>query len=182
MTIEQAQADVRRVFRAGVVGQAVSAALWCAAAVLATWVGRGPAIAALALGGVMIFPVTRLLLATLGGPSGLPAGHPMNGLGTQAALALPLALPVAFAAARARPEWFFPACLVLVGAHYLPFVFLYGMPEFAALAVVMVGAGLALALAGVTPFAAGAWVGAGLLAAFALVVALRRRPGTARGA
>lgn len=182
MTIEQAQQDVRRVFRAGVVGQCVSAVLWTVAAALATWVGRGPAVAALALGGALIFPVTRLVLAALGGPSGLPAGHPMNALGTQVALVVPLALPVAFAAARARAEWFFPACLVLVGAHYLPFVFLYGMPEFAVLAVVMTGAGLALALSGPGAFAAGAWLGAGLLAAFALVVALRRRPGRAPAA
>ena len=40
------------------------------------------------------------------------------------------------AAALHRPSWFFPACLVIVGAHYLPFVFLYGMCmwKFAALA------------------------------------------------
>ena len=174
MTIEQAQRDVRRVFRAGVVGQCVSAALWVAVASLATWGGHGLAVLVLAAGGVAIFPVTLLVLRALGGPAGLPAGHPMNALGTQAALALPLALPVAFAAARARAEWFFPACLVLVGAHYLPFAFLYGMPEFVGLAAVLVGAGLALGLLGAVPFAAGAWTGAALLAGFALVVAVRR--------
>jgi hypothetical protein len=54
--------------------------------------------------------------------------------------------------------------LVLVGAHYLPFVFLYGMPAFAALAAVLVAAGVTLAgLFPSAPFAAGAWVGAGAL-------------------
>lgn len=168
MTILDAQRDVRRVFRNGSVGGYVSAALWFASAACATWAGPAPAIGVLVAGGILIFPVTRLVLALLGGPSGLPAGHPMNALGTQVALALPLGLPVAGGAALYRLDWFYPAFMVLVGAHYLPFAFLYGRRAFVVLSGVLVAGGLWLGLYGPRVFAAGGWITGGALLAFAL--------------
>ncbi len=50
-----------------------------------------------------------------------------NALGMQAAFTLPLSLPVVLAIAAVRPRWFYPAFMILLGAHYLPFVFMYGM-------------------------------------------------------
>ena len=43
-----------------------------------------------------------------------------------------------------RSDLFFPACMVIVGAHYLPFVFLYGMRLFAVLAALMTLVGVLL--------------------------------------
>jgi hypothetical protein len=40
---------------------------------------------------------------------------------------VPITLPVAGAAALNQRGWFYPACLIIVGAHYLPFVFRYGI-------------------------------------------------------
>lgn len=70
----------------------------------------------------------------------------MRSLATQIAFTVPLGLLVATAAAGYRPDWFFPASMIIVGAHYLPFVFLYGMPLFAVLAAVLTCGGVALAL------------------------------------
>ena len=67
-----------------------------------------------------------------------------------------------------RLDWFYPAMMVLVGAHYLPFVFLYGMRMFAVLAAALWAGGLALALWLDLPMAAGGWISAGLLLAFAV--------------
>jgi len=46
------------------------------------------------------------------------------------AFALLRSLPVVGAAARCRIEWFYPAFMVMLGAHCLPFVFLCGMRMF----------------------------------------------------
>ena len=169
MDIRNAQRDVRTTFLGGFAGQVVSGTLWLVAAVLATWGTPTAAIAVLVLGGVLIFPLTQLTLRLMGRPAGLPAGHPMNGLAMQAAFVLPLHLPLVGAAALYRLEWFFPAFMIALGAHYLPFVFLYGMPHFAALAAFLVLAGLGLALYGPPVFALGAWVTAAALLAFAFV-------------
>ena len=57
----------------------------------------------------------------------------------------------------------------MLGAHYLPFVFLYGMRMFAVLCGVLVSAGLLLGLYASGSFAPGAWVTAVLLLFFALM-------------
>jgi hypothetical protein len=58
--------------------------------------------------------------------------------------------------------------MVIVGAHYLPFIFLYGMWPFAVLAAAMVSGGLALGLyAPPEQITVGAWATGGVLIAFA---------------
>ena len=46
---------------------------------------------------------------------------------------------------RDRLNWFFPALMVLVGAHYLPFATLYGMPMLLFLAGILIAAGVVIA-------------------------------------
>jgi len=43
-------------------------------------------------------------------------------------------------------NWFYPAFMVVMGAHYLPFSFLYGMPVFIPLGAFMWLAGLSIGL------------------------------------
>jgi hypothetical protein len=80
--------------------------------------------AVLVVGGIFIFPMTQLLLRLIARPVSLPKGHPMNALAMQVAFVLPLSLPLVFAATAYRETWFFPAFMIAVGAHYLPFIFL----------------------------------------------------------
>ncbi|WP_454778550.1 DUF7010 family protein [Georgenia muralis] len=178
MTITEAQHDVRTVYRGGFYGQLVSGAVWLGAAAVATWVSDGAAIAALWLGGVLIFPLTTLALRLSGGPAALPAGHPMAALATQIAFTVPIGLLVAVVLGAERPELFFPASMVVVGAHYLPFVFLYGMRLFAVLAAVLVAGGVALASLPGAPSSAGGWLTGAALVVFA---ALLRRSAAAEG-
>ena len=86
----------------------------------------------------------------------------------QVAFTIPLLLPVVGAAALYRLNWFYPAFMIVLGAHYLPFAFLYGMRMFAALCGVLVSGGLLLGLYASGSFAPGAWVAAVLLFFFAL--------------
>ena len=74
MELRRARSDVRSVYRHGSVGQVVSGIVWLVAAALATWVSAGAGAAALFLGGVLIFPVTSVVLRALGGPGSLPRG------------------------------------------------------------------------------------------------------------
>lgn len=90
------------------------------------------------------------------------------GLGMQVAFTLPLSLPVVGAAALYRLDWFYPAFMVILGAHYLPFVFLYGMRLFAALGLLLVAGGVGLGLYAPPAFAPGAWLAAVTLYIFAL--------------
>ena len=66
--------------------------------------------------------------------------------------------------------------MIIVGAHYLPFVFLYGMNTFAALAAALTGAGFAIGMIAPDKVAMGGWVGGAILFAFAfgLLAAFKR--------
>jgi hypothetical protein len=141
----------------------VSAALWAMSGVAATWRTERAAIMVLVIGGFLIFPLTTLLLRLTGKRAMLPAGHPMNSLAVQIAFTLPLCLPLVGAAAVYRISWFYPAFMIALGAHYLPFTFLYGMRLFAGLCGVLVGAGLSLGLWGPATFSPGAWITTGIL-------------------
>jgi len=121
------------------------------------------------LGGVLIFPATQLLLRILGHAHALPKGHPMNALAVQIAFTLPLTLPVLIGIAAVRPAWFYPAFMIILGAHYLPFVFLYGMWQFAGLCAALVASGVLIGMFIPMPLSLGAWLTAALLFVFAFV-------------
>lgn len=169
MTVEEAQRESRSVFMGGLVGQLVSGVLWLLSAAIGTWVSPGPGIAVLCLGGVLIFPVTQLVLRTMGRPATLRADNPLRHLAMQIAFTVPLGLPLVGAATLHRLNWFYPATMIVVGAHYLPFVFLYGMRHFAVLCGLMVGGGIMLGLYLHETFSLGGWLTGATLVLFGIV-------------
>lgn len=168
MQVTDAQREIRQAYLGGFMGQSVSGLLWLASAGLATWGSPRSAIILLVVGGCFIFPLTRLGLTAIRRPVAITPGNPLNALGMQVAFVLPLSLPVVGAAALYRLDWFYPAFMIVLGAHYLPFVFLYGMKMFAVLTALLVSAGVVLAMYVPASFPAGAWITAGLLLSFAL--------------
>ena len=181
MEISAAQRDVRTAYFGGFAGQLVSSAVWFASAAAATWISARAGILVLAVVGTMIFPFTRLLLRVMGRPVTLPKTHPMNALAMQVTFTLPLTFPLIYAATVHHLYWFFPAFSIAVGAHYLPFMFLYGMPLFGALAAVLVGSGVLIGMYLHAPFSVSGWFTAATLLLFAFLgrqVALResRKP------
>lgn len=169
MEFAQAQKDVRDTFLGGFAGQLVSAVLWGTSAAACTWYSFHLGEIVLVLGGFLIFPVTQLLLRSMGHAYALPKGHPMNALGIQVAFTLPLTLPVVIGIAALRPPWFYPAFMITLGAHYLPFVFMYGMWQFAGLCATLVASGVVIGMYLPTPLSLGAWLTATILFLFAFV-------------
>jgi hypothetical protein len=169
VTIADAQRDVRTVFLGGFAGQLVSSCVWFLSAAAATWWSPKLAMELLVVLGIFIFPLTQLVLRVMSRPASLPKGHPMNALGMQVAFVLPLSLPLVFAAAAYRENWFYPALMIALGAHYLPFIFMYGMPQFGVLAAALLGSGVVIGLYFPSIFSLGGWLTAGMLLVFAFV-------------
>lgn len=183
MEITRAQKDVRDTFLGGFAGQLVAGVLWGASAAACTWSSLRLGEVILVFGGFFIFPATQLLLRSMRHAYSLPKGHPMNGLAVQVAFSLPLTLPVVIGIAAVRPVWFYPAFMIVLGAHYLPFVFLYGMWQFAVLSGALVAGGVALGMYPPQAASLGAWLTAALLLAFAFIgrhVALHSEPRATR--
>jgi hypothetical protein len=170
MNISDAQRDVRSVFLGGFAGQLVSSGVWFLSAAFATWHSSKTAIIVLVIGGVFIFPMTQLLLLLMGrSPVSLPKGHPMNSLAMQVAFSLPFNLPLVGAATLCRLNWFYPAFMIALGSHYLPFIFLYGMWQFGVLAGLLIGSGLLIGVYMPSVFSLGGWLTASLLLLFAFI-------------
>ena len=167
MNIDDAQQEMRTRYVGGFYGQLVSGLLWVASAAAATWRGPRPAIILLVVGGFFIFPLTELLLRTEGARTRLSEANTLRTLGMQVAFVLPLSMPLLVPVGLYRLEWFYPAMMVLLGAHYLPFAFLYGMRMFVVLATLLAGAGILIAMYLSTSFSIGAWYTGVVLLVFA---------------
>ena len=168
MLVSDAQREVRLTYLGGFPGGLVSGAIWLVSAALGTWSSTWNAIVVLVVGGPFIFPLTQLLLRLMGRRASLDPANPFAGLAMQIAFTIPLSLPLIGAAAVHRIEWFYPAFLVVVGAHYLPFVFLYGMWTFALLAAIMIFGGTWIGI-NLSTFSTGGWFGGAVLIGFGIV-------------
>jgi len=135
----------------------------------------------LAVGGAFIFPLTQLLLRAMRRRAALDPANPLAGLAMQIAFTIPFSLPLVGAATIHKLNWFYPAFLIVVGAHYLPFVFLYGMWTFALLAALMIVGGTWIGLTMPDCLTTGGWYGGGLLVAFAVLGLIVSRREERRG-
>lgn len=169
MDIQDAQREVRSVYIGGFWGQLVSSVIWLVSAALGTWVSPRASILAVVIGGFFIFLLTQMLLRLSGRPASVSKGNPFNALGMQAAFVLPSSMLLLLPVGLYRLNWFFPALIVLLGAHYLPFATLYGMRMFLFLAGILIALGVVIAIYFSGTFSLGAWVAGLTLFAFAWI-------------
>jgi hypothetical protein len=110
-----------------------------------------------------------LLLRLSGRRASLSRENPFNHLGMQVAFVLPFSMLLLVPVGLYNLNWFFPALMVLLGAHYLPFATLYGMRMFLFLAGILIAAGVVIAHYFSGTFSPGAWVGGLALFVFAWI-------------
>jgi Family of unknown function (DUF7010) len=159
MDVQDAQREMRFVYIGGFWGQLVSAAIWLVSAALGTWVSPRASILAVVIGGFFIFPLTHMLLGLSARHVPVSTENPFTSLGIQVAFGLPLSMLLLVPVGLYRLNWFFPALMVLLGAHYLPFATLYGMRMFLVLAGILIATGVVIALYFAQTFSLGSWIG-----------------------
>ena len=169
MDIDDAQREVRSVYIGGFWGQLVSSVIWLASAALGTWVSPKASILTVLIGGFFIFLLTQILLRLSGRRASVSKENPFHSLGRQVAFVLPFSMLLLVPVGLYNLNWFFPALMVLLGAHYLPFATLYGMPMFLFLAGILIAAGVVIAQYFSGTFSLGAWVTGVTLFVFAWI-------------
>ena len=115
MEIAEAQLEMRSRFAGGFYGQIVSGLLWVGLAALASWSSPRAAITTLVLGGFFIFPITELLVRTVGRRPPLRTANSLWQLGMQVAFVLPASMPLLLPVGLYRLNWFYPAMMILLG-------------------------------------------------------------------
>ncbi len=169
MLIKDAQFEMRTAFAGGFAGQLISGLIWLASAALGQWVSPKSGMLMLFFGSMFIFPLTQAFNRLMGAPARVSPTNSLWGLGTQIAFTVPINFLLVGAATLVQETWFFPAAMIVVGAHYLPFITLYGMKLFGLMAALLVLAGAGLAVYGPVVFSLGGWLGGGLLLVFAFI-------------
>ena len=169
MDIQDAQRESRSVYIGGFWGQLVSSVIWLVSAALGTWVSARAAILTVVIGGFFIFPFTQMLLRLSGRRASVSSENSFNSLGMQIAFVLPFSMLLLVPVGLYNLNWFFPALMVLLGAHYLPFATLYGMRMYLILAGILIAAGVVIAHKFSGTFSLGAWVAGLALFIFAWI-------------
>jgi hypothetical protein len=134
--------------------------LWYAAGVVAIMLSPKHAVLALFVGGMFIHPVGILIAKVLGRPGAHTRGNPLGTLALDSTVLMLLCLPLAYAISVDRPDWFFPAMLLVIGGRYLVFRTIYGARVYWLLGASLASAAFALVALRASPIA-GAFVGAG---------------------
>lgn len=169
MNFKEYQFEMRSAFLGGFGGQLVSGIIWLVAAAISLLTKPTIGMAALFFGSMFIFPLTQLVVRLIGRPGKVSNQNGLWMLGSQTAFTVPINFLLVGAATLYKTEWFFPAAMIVVGSHYLPFITLYGMRMFGILAAVLVMAGAGLALYGPPIFSLGGWFTGVVLIVFAFL-------------
>jgi hypothetical protein len=180
MFIKEAQREMRSAFLGGFVGQLIAGIIWAVSAAVSTWGAPRLGMAVLFFVSMLLFPLTQYILKLMGRPAKLRKENTLNQLATQIAFTVPSGFILVGAATLYQENWFYPASMVVVGAHYLPFIFLYGMPQFGILAGLLIAGGVGIGLYAANTFSLGGWISAAVFITFAFVgrsVILREKPG-----
>lgn len=169
MQIKEAQKEMRSAYMGGFAGQLIAGLIWGLSAAAGTWGTHSLAMALLFFASMLLFPATQIALKGMGRPAKLGAENTLGQLAMQIAFTVPVGFILVAAATMHHQNWFYPAAMVAVGAHYLPFIFLYGMPQFGFLAGLLIAGGAGIGLYGPDVFSLGGWVAAAILIVFAFV-------------
>lgn len=163
------QSEMRIAFLGGFAGQLVSGLIWLASSAASVLIKPQVGMAVLFFGCMGIFPLTQLSLRLMGRSAKVDKENGLWALGSQIAFTVPINFLLVGAILLYRPEWFYPAAMIIVGTHYLPFLTLYGMRMFAVLSILLVIGGIYFALYGPAIFSLGGWFTGLILILFAFI-------------
>lgn len=163
------QREMRIAFLGGFAGQLISGIIWFVASIISVIISKEMGMIVLFFGCMGIFPLTQLTLKLMGREAVVSKENKLWYLSSQVAFTVPINFILVGAIILFHPDWFFPATMIIVGSHYLPFITLYGMKIFGILASTLVILGLIIGMIGSTFFSLGGWITSVLLIVFAFI-------------
>ena len=143
MLISDAQLDLTRAYVGGGPGVMISGIVWMGATFIQHTQGIGSGFAALFLGGMLIYPLTKLVCRTVFHRESESSSNPLGMTVLECTLAMIGGLFAAWLFLSSKPELVFPLAAIAVGTHYFVFKTAYGERLFwlVAAAVTAIGVG-----------------------------------------
>ena len=129
---------------------------------------------ALFVGGMLIHPLSVVSTKVMGRSGTHSKQNPLGTLALATTFWMIMCLPLAYGVSLRRIEWFFPAMLMIIGGRYLTFSTIFGTRLYWLCGGTLAMAGYLVATINAFP-AVGAFVGAAIEAAFAIVIFVQAR-------
>lgn len=126
LDIAVAQSELRRAYLRGGTGAVVSGVVWLLSAVVATTKSVSIGFSVLFFGGMLIFPVSSLILRTVFRRGTVSANNPGGLTVIETVFPMIGGLLAAWLLIPYRPDFVFPVAAIAVGAHYFGFRTAYG--------------------------------------------------------
>jgi hypothetical protein len=143
--------------------------LWILSGVLSNFASKGFTILFFFFACGVNFPLGELLRKVLKIKDVLSKENNLPRLFTFLSFTIPLSIPVVYMACKFNINWFFPAFAVIVGAHYLPFIWAYRMPTFGILGGIVILIGIICALRFQESFPLAAYITGATMVLFGIV-------------
>ncbi len=89
------------------------------------------------ISGIFFYPLGQLFQVILRRPK-ISKENTLNALFTQISLIIPFSLPIVLMVTLGNINLFFPALTIVVGAHYLPFIYAYNLKTYWTLSILLV--------------------------------------------
>jgi hypothetical protein len=175
MQIAEAQGDVRRSFVGGGPGVFVSGLIWCAAAIAEAQRGVGFGFAVLFFGGMLIFPLSLLVVRVAFRRAATQGGNGLTAIALESTAAMIAGLLAAYLLLPHAPHLVLPLAALAVGAHYFAFRTLYGDPLFLVLGAIISALGLNAAFGWIAIPIGLLWCVAGMELLIGVVLSIRSR-------
>ena len=170
---KQIQMDFNTEFRRTYLGAAphtlATGLIWLISAALGQWGTKTQSIIFFIAAGTFIFPFGELLRKLMQAPNLMSQENSLPRLFMLLAFTIPLSYPLIYLACKGNTNFFYPAFSVLVGAHYLPFIYGYRMPVFGIMSGLLVSQGLICSIYYPESFALSAIITGIILVFFGLV-------------
>ena len=129
--------EIRYSFLGGFTILIVESIIWILAGLLGDLISFKIGVLIIIIGGMLFYPLALLMQIILKRPK-VKKENKINGLFTQIGLMIPLSFPLIFMLTKENINLFFPALTIIIGIHYLPFVYAYKMNSYWILAAILV--------------------------------------------
>ena len=146
-----------------------TSAVWLGGGIASELVSKGLGIMIFIVGASFTFPAGELIRKFMTTPNLISKGNQLGKMFILSAFGIPLCYPVIYMACLSNINYFFPAFSVLIGAHYLLFIYGYGMRSFGLLSILLVSQGTICAFWYIKHFALSAYITSGSLLIFGII-------------
>lgn len=161
--------DFRQTYMGAAPHSIVVGLLWIISGVISNYTSTTIAILFFFFATAINFPIGELFRKLFKVQNKMSKENKLDKLFPLLSMTIPLSIPLVYMAVQHNINWFFSAFSVLIGAHYLPFVWAYKMPTFAVLGVLIVLSGSYIAYFYPDSFDLAAYTTGGLIVLFGII-------------